>query len=161
MILPVRDVSKRRSCHLPPPRDSGANALLLYRAASPRKSDSRGALSGTPRSSSALRQTERSQRRRWRSRIANIPNRRNELTDFHDIQATKASSLGLPGVTGDKFGGVTLSCSCNMQQIEGSASGGDGGARDHTNRIKEQATPIHLDLLEASLGKKIGLHFKT
>ena len=84
-------------------------------AAEPRKSDGGGALSGTPRSSLALRQGERSQRGRWRSRIANIPNRRHELTDFHDIQATKASSLGLPGVTSDKFGGVTLSCSCNMQ----------------------------------------------
>ena len=84
-------------------------------AATPPLHPRNGALSGTPKSSLALRQGERSQRGRWRSRIANIPNRRNELTDLHDIQATKASSLGLPGVTGDKFGGVTLSCSCNMQ----------------------------------------------
>jgi hypothetical protein len=48
-----------------------------------------------------------------------------------------------------------------MQQIEGSASGGGGGARDHTNRIKEQATPIQVHPLETALGEEIGLHFKT
>ena len=120
-----------------------------------------GASSGTPRSSSAPRHAERGQRGHWRSRVVHIPIRRNELTEFYDIQATKTSGGGLPDVPGDELGGAAQLSSRDMQQIQSSAVGGGGSAGNHAKRSVEYAPAIQVHSLEAAIGEEIGLHFKT
>jgi hypothetical protein len=85
----------------------------------------------------------------------------NDLTDFHDIQAAKASSFGLPGVSGDELGGSAHLSSSDMQQIQAPAASGGRHTRNQAHRSEEYAIQIQLHPLEASLGEEIGLHFKT
>jgi hypothetical protein len=85
----------------------------------------------------------------------------NDLTDFHDIQATKASGFGVPGVPGDELGGAAQLSSRDMQQIQGPAASGGGSAGNHAKRSVEYAPAIQVRSLEAALGEEIGLHFKT
>jgi hypothetical protein len=93
--------------------------------------------------------------------VANIPTRRNDLTDFYDIQATKTSGGGLPDVPGDELGGAAQLSSRDMQQIQGPAASGGGSAGNHAKRSVEYAPAIQVHPLEAALGEEIGLHFKT
>ena len=110
---------------------------------------------------SAQRHLNQSQRGRWRSRVSHIPTRRNDLTDFYDIQATKTSGFGLPGVPGDELGGAAQLSSRDMQQIQSSAVGGGVSAGNHAKRSVEYAPAIQVHSLEAAIGEEIGLHFKT
>ena len=120
-----------------------------------------GAFARTLRSSSALNHANQSQRGRWRSRLVHIPIRRNELTNFYDIQATKTSGFGLPGVPGDELGGAAQLSRCDMQQIQGPTASGGCSAGNHAKRSVEYAPAIQVHPLEAALGEEIGLHFKT
>jgi hypothetical protein len=84
-----------------------------------------------------------------------------DLTDFHNIQAAKASGFGLPGDAGDELGGTAHLSSSDMQQIQGPAASGDCRTRNHAHRSEEYAPAIQVHPLEAALGEEIGLHFKT
>ena len=76
----------------------------------------------------------------------------NDLTDFHNIQAAKASGFGLSGVPGDKLGGAAKLSSGDMQQIQGPAASGGCRTRNHAHRSEEYAPHIQFHPLEASLG---------
>jgi hypothetical protein len=81
-----------------------------------------------------------------------IPTGQNDLTDFHNIQAAKASGFGLPRVTSDELGGAAKLSSGDMQQIQGPAASGGCRTGNHAHRSEENATPIQFHPLEASLG---------
>ena len=76
----------------------------------------------------------------------------NDLTDFYDIQAAKAGSFGLPGVSGDEPGGAAHLSRGDMQQIQGPAARGGRHAGNQAHCREENASKIQFQPLEAFPG---------